>query len=375
MKTSTEPTSVLDLDEAHGGFAAAGLDRVSEVLHLGVDAGVFPGAVAAVARAGRVVYWQAVGVQQREPKDVGAMPRDALFDLASVTKPVAGGSALMLLIQDGVLTLDDYVTDYVPEFRGPGKSAIQIKHLVTHLSGISSNPKLVHEHQQWASLQEAYLTLPLLNGPGKAYLYSSINFILLAMIIERASGRSLDELLGERVFAPLGMTQTMFNPPTELQYRIPATEFNDRTGEFDWGLVNDKSAQLMGGVSAHAGLFSTAWDLATYGDALLADARTGARNFLSGPAARLLLAPALNNGALPGGVCWRAGSTTTFGDLLGPGSWGHTGTSGTAMCLIPEEEMTVVLLTNRTNPTRENYQIEAFRPRFFNAVAAARAGN
>lgn len=371
---ASQPVAV-KLDESHGGFDEVGLDRVTAVLERGVDDGVYPGAVAAVAQDGRVVYWQAVGAQQREPRDMGAMPRDALFDLASVTKPVVGGSALMLLLEDGLLTLDDFVTDYVPEFRGHGKSVVQIKHLVTHLSGIQSNPKLVHEHQQWETLQEAYLTLPLLTPPGNAYLYSSINFILLAMIIERVSGRKLDELVRERVFAPLGMADTMFNPPQEQRFRIPATEFNRSTGDYDCGVVNDKTAQLMNGVSAHAGLFSTAWDLAVYGDALLADARDGSRSFLSGPAARVLLSESLQNGALPGGVCWRAGGVRTFGDLIGAGSFGHTGTSGTAMCIVPRERMTVVLLTNRTNPTRENYRIEAFRPRFFNAVAAARSGN
>jgi CubicO group peptidase (beta-lactamase class C family) len=267
------------------------------------------------------------------------------------------------------------VVDYVPEFRGHGKSTVQIKHLVTHMSGIQSNPKLVHEHRNWETLQDAYLTLPLLTAPGNAYLYSSINFILLALIIERVSGRKLDELVHERVFKPLGMADTMFNPPADQQFRIPATEYNPSRDHYDWGVVNDKTAQLMQGVSAHAGLFSTAWDLAVFGDALLADARCGNRNFLSSSAARLLLSKSLQGGSLPGGVCWRAGSVRTFGDLLGSESFGHTGTSGTAMCLVPSERMSVVLLTNRTNPTRENYLIEAFRPRFFNAVAAARCGN
>jgi CubicO group peptidase (beta-lactamase class C family) len=367
-------TALLTVDESHGGFTKSGLSKLGDVLQRGVDEGVYPGAVASVALDGRLVYWHAAGMLHREPEGAGAMPREALFDLASVTKPVVGGSALMLLIEDGVLTLDDFVVDYVPEFRGHGKASVQIKHLVTHLSGIQSNPKLVHEHRSWESLQDAYLTLPLLSSPGAAYLYSSINFILLALIVQRASGRKLDDLVRERVFGPLGMTDTMFNPPPEQRFRIPATEYNESRGGYDWGVVNDKSAQLLQGVSAHAGLFSTAWDLAVFGDALLADARGDGGHFLSPAAGRLLLRSDLEQGSLRGGVCWRAGSTRTFGDLLGAESFGHTGTSGTAMCVVPSQGLTIVLLTNRTNPTRQNYRIEAFRPRFFNAVAAARSG-
>ncbi|MBO0867285.1 MAG: beta-lactamase family protein [Micromonosporaceae bacterium] len=368
-------TGSLTVDESHRGFTKHGLSRVDDMLRRGVDEGVYPGAVAAVALDGRLAYWYAAGVQHSEPEGAGAMPRDALFDLASVTKPVVGGSALMLLIEDGLLTLDDFVVDYVPEFRGHGKASVQIKHLVTHLSGIQSNPKLVHEHSGWESLQDAYLTLPLLSAPGAAYLYSSINFILLKLIVERVSGRPLDQLVADRVCTPLGLADTMFNPPPELRSRIPATEYNPAREDYDWGVVNDKTAQLLQGVSAHAGLFSTARDLAEYGDALLADARAGRGNFLSPAAARLLLRPELDQGSLRGGVCWRAGSTRTFGDLLGAESLGHTGTTGTAMCLVPAQRLTIVLLTNRTNPTRQNYRIEAFRPRFFNVVAAARCAD
>jgi CubicO group peptidase (beta-lactamase class C family) len=361
----------LEVDEAHRGFDARGLARVGGVLERGVQQGVYPGAVAAIAQSGRLVYLRSVGVLKQPDAADRPMPTDAIFDLASVTKPVAGGSALLLAIEDGLLTLDDPVADYLPEFRGPRKAGVTMRQLVTHTSGVTSYPKLYHEHTEWKSLYEEYCVMPLSNPPGTTYQYASENFFLLALAIERASGRKLDDMLAERVFGPLGLRDTMFKPDASLLPRIPATEYVHWRDRYDWGIVNDKTAQLMGGVSAHAGLFSTARDLATFGDALLADRRDGGHRMLSRDAARLLLSRIPDGGERRLGICWWPGRTSVFGDLLGGQSFGHTGTTGTAMCVVPEAELTIVLLTNRVNPTRSNHLIDPFRPRFFNSVAAA----
>jgi CubicO group peptidase (beta-lactamase class C family) len=354
------------------GFDAGRFSLVTRLLNRGVESGTFPGAVAAVAQGGRLAYLQAVGQQQVAPEPRDRMPVDAIFDLASVTKPVATGTALGLLIEDGVLTLDDYVSEYVPEFRDRDKAVVRIRHLASHTSGVQSNPKLYHEHESWETLLPAYLALPLIGTPGSLFLYSSINFIILGLIIERASGRSLDALLAERVFRPLGMNDTIFNPPAELRPRIPATEYVNWRDEWDWGVVNDKTAQMMGGVSGHAGLFSTASDLALFGQALLNGGTLGDTRFLSPSGSKLLLNQWTDERGVRRGVCWLPGSQRTFGDLLGPLCVGHTGTTGTAMCIVPSDDMTVVLLTNRVHPTRDNDLIERFRPKFFNTVAAAR---
>lgn len=358
--------SPLVLDEDQPGFHQGRLGRVAELLDRGAEDGVYPGAVALIAHRGRVVFWRAAGIQQSAPEPRDAMPRDAVFDLASVTKPVAGGSALLLLIEDGLVTLDDPVSDYVPEFRGGDKGAVRIRHLLSHTSGVASNPKLYHEHRTWETLREANLALPLYAPPGSAYLYSSINYLILTMIAERVSGQNLDALLGERVFGPLGMVDTTFNPAPELRSRIPATEYVQWRDEYDWGVVNDKTAQLMGGVSTHAGLFATAWDLAVFAHALF----SGGGGVFSPAGVRLFLSRIVQE-PTGRGFAWWPGNTRTFGDLLGKRSYGHTGTTGTALCLVPEEQLAIVLLTNRVHPSRDNELIVPFRPRFFNAVAAA----
>ncbi|MDB5529897.1 MAG: CubicO group peptidase beta-lactamase class family [Devosia sp.] len=359
-------------NQTPAGLDAARLDHIRDLMDEGVSAGVFPGAVTAMALEGEIVFQHAAGRQQDGPEAKSTMPVDAMFDLASVTKPMSG-MALMLCIEDGLLTLDDHVAKYVPEYAVGDKASIRIRHLVSHTSGIQSNPKLYHEHEDWSTLLPAYLALPLVGQPGAMFLYSSINFIILALIVERVSGRKLDQLLAERVFKPLELDMT-FNPPESLRHRIPATEYIARREAYDWGLVNDKTAQMMGGVSAHAGLFSSAGDLATIGAMLLdGGSRNGVR-IMSPAAARVFTNAWTDERGARRGVCWLPGNAKVFGDLLGPQSLGHTGTTGTAMCLVASEKLVVVLLTNRVHPSRDNDLIEPFRPRFFNTVAAALTG-
>jgi CubicO group peptidase (beta-lactamase class C family) len=360
-------------NQNNAGLDAARLDRVKQLMDEGVRAGVFPGAVAAVARDGQILFQHAAGRQQDGPEAKDTMPVDAMFDLASVTKPMSG-MALMLCIEDGLLTLDDHVAKYIPEYGTGDKAAIRIRHLVSHTSGIQSNPKLYHEHESWSTLLPAYLALPLIAQPGAIFLYSSINFIILALIVERVSGRSLDQILAERIFKPLGL-DTTFNPPETLRQRIPATEYIPWRKAYDWGVVNDKTAQMMGGVSAHAGMFSSAGDLAKIGAMLLNGGSFNGVRVMSPAAARVFTSPWTDDRGAKRGVCWLPGNAKVFGDLLGPQSLGHTGTSGTAMCLVPGEKLVAVLLTNRVHPSRDNDLIEPFRPRFFNTVASALTGN
>lgn len=362
---------VLEIEEGLPSFDRRRLAAVTDLLERGAEKGVYTGAVALVARAGKVAYWQAVGKKENAPAPGVAMPRDAIFDLASLTKVVAGGTALLTLLEDGLATLDDPVSDHVPEFRGRDKELVRIRHIVTHTSGVQSNPKLYHEHRSWETLRAAYLALPLSAPPGRVRVYSSINFILLTLIVERLTGRPLDALVTERLVAPLGLSATAFNPPAEWRSRIPVTEFVPWRDAYDHGIVNDKTAQLMGGVSAHAGLFSTAWELAVFCRSLLNGGSYGGRRIFGRPAADLLLDRAPSDARYPEALCWWRGSSAVFGDLIGPYSLGHTGTTGTAMCVVPASDLTVVLLTNAINPTRDNPGIGSFRPRFFNAVAAA----
>lgn len=362
------PTLEVDRPEA-AGMSSRRLERVMPLLAEGIEKGVFPGAALLVARRGRIVLDIQVGQAALVPNP-RPLQQSSIWDLASVTKPVAGGTAAMLLLERGRLKLDDLLIRYVPEMPG-GKEKITLRHLLTHTAGLQSQPKLYHEHRTWESLLDAYRKLPLQHETGKVYLYSSIGFILLTEVLERVSGQPLDRFVRENLWEPLGMKETMFNPPPELKPRIPACEFLPDRQIDDWGLVGDKSAQLRGGVSAHAGLFSTARDLAVYGQMLLNGGAYGAERILSPMTVREFTRNHTPHLETARGLGWWLDAHKVFGDLLGAGSIGHTGSAGTSLCILPREELVVVLLTNRYHPTRDNDRIDGFRPLVHNVVAAA----
>jgi serine-type D-Ala-D-Ala carboxypeptidase len=362
--------STLESDRPESaGMSSARLARLKPLLEQGLEKGVFPGAALVVARRGRVVLDLQVGQAALVPQPRPLLP-DSIWDLASVTKPVAGGTAAMLLLEQGRLKLDDLLIRYVPEMPA-GKERITIRHLLTHTAGLPSQPKLYHEHRTWESLLDGYMKLPLQHETGKVYLYSSIGFILLTLVLERVSGQPLDRFTREQIWEPLGMRDTQFTPPRELRERIPACEYLPHREIDDWGVVGDKSAQLRGGVSAHAGLFSTAHDLAVFGQMLLNGGAYGAERILSPLTVREWTRNHTPHLDTARGLSWWLDAHKVFGDLLGAGSIGHTGSAGTSLCIQPREELVVVLLTNRYHPTRDNEQIDGFRPLVHNAVAAA----
>jgi CubicO group peptidase (beta-lactamase class C family) len=350
-------------------MSSARLQRVQAMLDQGVERGVFPGAAMVIARRGRIVLNTQVGQAALLPAPRPLLP-NAIWDLASVTKPVAGGTTTMVLLEQGRLRLDDLLIRHLPELP-PGKERITLRHLLTHTAGLQSQPKLYHEHRTWESLKDAYMKLPLSHETGKVYLYSSIGFILLGLALERISGLSLHRFTQENLFEPLGMKDTGYAPAPELRPRIPACEFVPERGIDDWGLVNDKSAQLMGGVSAHAGLFSSARDLAVYGQMLLNGGAYGAERILSPVTVREMTRNHTAHLEVARGLSWWLQNGKGFGDLLGPGSFCHTGSAGTSICVVPSEQLVVVLLTNRYHPSRDNDRIEGFRPVLHNLVGAA----
>src|SRR5271166_1929141 len=233
--------------------AGQGWAALDSVVNEAVQNGLIPGAVLIVGYDGKILHRKAYGsralVPQRE-----AMTVDTIFDLASLTKVVATTSAAMKVFEDGKLRLAEKVTDYLPEFQG-GKSDITIRDLMTHFSGFRPDFDLDPPFNGYeAGVRRALMEKPQA-PPGVRFVYSDTNFILLGEIVRRKSGKTLDELVQEEVFKPLGMVDTQFKPPASLLGRIAPTEVPFR------GVVHDPRARLMGGVAGHAGLFSTAGDL------------------------------------------------------------------------------------------------------------------
>jgi CubicO group peptidase (beta-lactamase class C family) len=336
-----------------------------------VEKQAFPGAVLAVGVGGRLVALQRFGRIDASPQ-APAMPVDAIFDVASLTKVAATTTAIGLLMDQGRLQLDTPVVQYLPEFAGPaGHAEITVRHLLAHNAGLPSPARLWKVARTREELLMQIYRHPSEAPAGSRYVYRDENFILLGEIVERLAGEPMDRSLARRMFAPLGMADTGFNPSASLLPRIAPTELDDYyRHRLVRGTVHDEKADLMGGVAGHAGLFSTAADLARLAQLYL----DGGRGLLSAATLQALVTrqdqPAGSTRALGWDTPGRAG-TSFAGPLASPDAVMHTGFTGTSLYIDRARGAYIVLLTNRVNPTRENRQISPARIAIHTAVLKA----
>ncbi|WP_342248856.1 serine hydrolase domain-containing protein [Sphingomonas sp. OTU376] len=342
-----------------------------------VDAWVgkaFPGAVLAVGQHGKLLAVKAFGHIDSEA-GAPAMPRNAIFDLASLTKVVATTSAAALLYDRGRLDLDAPVQRYLPEFAGtPGHEAITVRHLLSHSSGFKAPARVLWGNaSDRAGILRQIHTMPVGSPPGTVYVYQDFNLILVGEIVERIAGQPLDRFLKQELFGPLGMKDTGFNPSPKLMSRIVPTEQDDKfRHRLMRGQVHDENAYVMGGVAGHAGLFSTAVDLARIGQLYLNYGRWHGRQLLKPETVKLFMQPQ----GLPAGssraLGWDMPSEKGFtGPLGSPRAIIHTGFTGTSIYIDPDRDAFIILLTNRVNPTRNNAEIFKARPAIHTAVLTA----
>src|SRR5256714_1007550 len=345
-----------------------------------------PGAVVLVARRGGVVWRKAYGsraiVPQRE-----AMTADTIFDLASLTKIVATATSVMILVERGKVRLGDPVSLYIPELKGEGREKITIEHLLTHRSGYAPDFDL---SEQWSGYDEMLKRLyaePLRSAPGSRFVYSDINFITLGEVVRRARGMPSDGSAGREVSEPLGMRDTGFRPRAELLPRVAPTEsvrgmksYLGGKGEQGTegervlrGEVHDPTANRMGGVAGHAGLFSTADDLAVFCQMIMNGGEYGGVRILSPLGVAEMTRPRQvteEGGARGLGWDINTSYSTNRGDLFPVGSFGHTGFTGTSIWIDPASETFVVFLSNRVHPDGKG-DVSALRARVANIVAGA----
>ncbi len=330
--------------------------------------GAAPGAVAIVESRGRVLHRKAYGKRSLFPEPEETAP-DTIFDCASLTKVVATAPAVMMLVEQGKVRLDDRVTRYLPGFRGSPE--ITVRHLLTHYSGL--RPDLDIE-PEWSGYETgialAYAEKPVA-PPGSRFIYSDINYILLAEIVREVSGTRIDAFAQERIFDPLGMTDTGFLPAPGLRPRIAPTERLE-DGTILRGVVHDPTTRFMGGVSGHAGMFSTADDLARFARMMLNGGRLDGARILSPLSVLQMTTPQSPGDKRDRGIGWDIDSpyASPRGDLFVEGSYGHTGFTGTSMWLDPFSDSFVLLMTNRVHPTRKTSVVD-LRNRAASIAAAA----
>jgi beta-glucosidase-like glycosyl hydrolase/CubicO group peptidase (beta-lactamase class C family) len=352
-------------------MSAAQLDSVRHLMQTAVRDSVFPGAVLLVARKGLIVMHEAFGRFGYGDFD-RPMPLNAIFDLASVTKVVATTTTCMLLYERGLLNLDAPVQAYLPEFTGPEKEKVTVRHLLTHSSGLVAYRRYFAENYPTGEMIKIILNEQLEAPPGSKTVYSDLGIILLGKIIEKISSRTLDVFCREEIFVSLNMSETFYNPPSSFLSRIVPTEFDTWRGRMIHGQVHDENAFALGGVSGHAGLFSTARDLATFLQMLLNDGVYEKVRLLKPETVAMFTA---RQNLVPGSsraLGWdTADGTNSAGHLMSPRAFGHTGFTGTSVWVDPENNLFVILLSNRVHPTRNNRRLIDFRAKLHDAVMRA----
>lgn len=350
-----------------------------------IAADEIPGAVLIAESKGQILLRKAYGnralLPAREP-----MTLDTVFDVASLTKVVATTSAILKLLEEGKVRLNDPAAKYVPEFATNEKDQITLRHLMTHTSGLRPIPRLPDKWNGADDVLKAIYDDTLVAAPGARFLYSDCNFILLAEVVRRLSGVPLNEYVEKNVFQPLGMNTTRFLPPEAWRTRIAPTEEIDLPdgakagsgkGRVLRGVVHDPRSRGMGGVAGHAGLFSTADDLAIFCRMLIErgeiPGKREARVFSSASIVRATTTQTPPWSPTRRGLGWDIDSVFSAprGDLLPPGeSYGHTGFTGTSIWVDPGSETFIVLLTNSVHP-RVRPAISSLRSKIATAVAAA----
>jgi uncharacterized protein YbbC (DUF1343 family)/CubicO group peptidase (beta-lactamase class C family) len=325
-----------------------------------------PGAVLLVSHNGQVVYRKAFGNRALEPRRE-PMTVDTIFDIASLTKVVATTTAVMQLVQQGKVRVNDPVTKYIPEFAENGKEDITVRNLLTHFSGLREDFDLDPPWQgRDAGVRLAFAEKPLY-PPGSRFLYSDTNFITLGALVERVTGTTLDQYCARKIFTPLRMSHTRFLPPASWRPKIAPTEY-DEEGKMLRGVVHDPRARRMGGVAGHAGVFSTADDLSKFAHALLKGSPV-----LAGDMVEKMTTPQQPPTAtVLRGFGWDIDSpySSNRGDLLPVGSFGHTGFTGTSIWIDPTTQTYIILLTNAVHPRGKGSAV-ALRSKVATAVAAA----
>ncbi|HWE36856.1 MAG TPA: exo-beta-N-acetylmuramidase NamZ domain-containing protein [Isosphaeraceae bacterium] len=346
------------------------LARIDAAVGRAIEAKRVPGAVVLVGRAGKVIFAKAYGKRAIEPAEEG-MTRDTIFDMASLTKPVATATSVTILVESGKLRLGDPIRRHLPELDTNGKGAITVEQLLRHRSGLIADNPIDDYKDGPERAWEKIAGLEPVAKPGERFVYSDVNYIILGKLVGRVSGRPLDEFAAEHIFQPLGMADTGFRPAGKTD-RIAPTEKAD--GTMLRGVVHDPRARALGGVAGHAGLFGTADDLAVFAQMILDGGRGPGGSRVLGPlAVRAMIDPGDTPRGQRRGLGWDISTpySAPRGALLGPESFGHTGFTGTSLWIDPETRTFVIVLTSRLHPDGKAPSPNPLRAELATIVASA----
>ncbi len=351
-----------DQQEYFGFNGFIDYSSVDSFIESSISNSAFPGAVLLIGNKDSIIYQNAFGhfTYENNSPDVST---STIYDLASLTKVIATTTAIMLLVDKKMISLDDKVITYLPEFRNNSKGDITIRNLLKHNSGLPAWKKFYPEKKTKSEILHDICSIKPEFKPGSKTQYSDLGFITLGIIIEKITGMSLDNFCVKEIFEPLKMNNTFFNPDKNLKPEIAPTEIDNYwRGKLIQGEVHDETASIMNGVSGHAGLFSTSEDLYKLVKVLMNEGMKENTQFISSSTIKEFLKnESKSESRLLG---WDAKSKTgsSAGQYFSENSFGHTGFTGTSIWADPEQNLIVVFLTNRVYPSRENKKIIKVRP-------------
>jgi CubicO group peptidase (beta-lactamase class C family) len=359
--------------------AAQQFGTVDAAIRSGIDTGIYPGAVVVVGRADTILYAHGYGHYTWSAASPTPDPTTTRWDLASLTKIVATSSATAVLVQQRRLDLDAPVSRYLPEFSGGRKNAVTVRMLLNHTSGMPPYVKFFQSAHSVAEARRQLFSVPLQRAPGASAEYSDLNAMLAGLVVERVSGQPLERFADSAVFRPLGMLSTQYRPtPADKTKTAPTGRYH---GQPVGGVVNDQNAVVLGGVSGHAGVFSTGYDMARFAQAWL-KATTDRSTWLSRATVAEFFTHSPTSGTRvlgwdtplpPGGK-----KLSLYGRCATTSTYGHTGWTGTEMWIDPGQDLFVVLLTNRSfapnNPKDSFVELKDVRARVADAVRTELGG-
>ncbi|HEY4215663.1 MAG TPA: serine hydrolase [Gemmatimonadaceae bacterium] len=341
--------------------------RVRQVLDAARADSAFPGAIAVVGTRTRVITEYGVGNLDWAPSPV---PDDhTLWDLASLTKVIGLTSGIMQLVDQGRVDVNAPVQHYLPDWTGKNKNLVTIRHLLTHTSGLPADKNYDQITHLPDSIAKLLYTTPLDTLPGVRMVYSDIGAYTLGRVLEKITSMPLDLYLHDHVFIPAAMNETMYNPPMALLARIAPTEVDPVRGGLVHGKVHDERAYWLGGVSAHAGLFSSAHDLTRFAQMYLNGGVIGGKRVLPAKEITFFTEKTLVADRALG---WqKPNGSNSAGHLMSAKAFGHTGFTGTSIWIDPVNDVFIILLTNRVDPTRNNNKIGRVRVALADSVMSA----
>jgi len=348
----------------HRPLLCQGFGDVDAAVRQGIRKGLYPGAVVVIGRRDAVLYARGYGHLTWSAGSAKPDPDSTLWDLASITKVVGTASAVLRLVDSGVVALDAPVARYLPRFAGGAKDLVTVRMLLDHTSGLPPYVPFYRLAHSPEALIERLYAEPLERAPGDSAAYSDLNAMLLGLLLEQVAGKPLDQVVRAEVLDPLGLDRTLYCPPGRLRkWTAPSGRYRGRPVR---GEVNDQNAARFGGVAGHAGLFSTGGDLARFAQVWLRQGMGPRGRWVRGETMRVFLTSGARSGTRLLG--WDSPTRdaplddpSVFGTLVSPSAYGHTGWTGTELWIDPARDMFVVFLTNRSYDPRTRRSIDKLR--------------